>query len=243
MVLVPLAGFPFPLFVIAGACLALAIWVARWYNSKQQVIKRTLQETPVTEMKDVQEGTYVRIRGEIRAVREVIKAPLTGRRCVYYSVTVRKRVAEIGGGVSLLTSTGGLNVHWATIVEDEVMADVVITDGKHYAILECDQPRAYLVADGNFRTGFLNEVPEVLENYLKKYGESSRNILGANMTTEYSEGILEEGEFCTVKGHGYWVDAKKLKLKLPVDKVLVIREKPDQPLYLSDHPDLEQLGE
>lgn len=235
-----LGTFPFPVFVALG--IALLMYIVRWYDSREQVIKRTLKKTPLTEMKDVQEGTYVRIRGEVRAVREVIKAPLTARTCVYYVVRVRKKIVGVRKKVTLFSSRDAVGLEWSTIIEDETMADVVITDGEYYAVLECDQPRAYLVNDGNVYSGFMNDAPPIVENYLKKYKQNSKTILATNASMEYYEGILEEGEFCTVKGHAYWVDAKQLKMKLPVEKVLVIREKPGQPLYFSDDPDLEELN-
>lgn len=225
---------PEMIFIALGIIIIVALY--KYFNSKKQIVNRAISTREVTPMKDVKSGDYVRIQGEIVASGEVIRAPLTGRKCVYYSVKVVKRMNEIGAGITL--SNGRPGSLWSTIVEDEMMADVIIKDGDYYAILDCDQPKAYLVPDRNFESGFMNEAPKVLERYLNKYGHSSTNLIGNNVSTKYEEGVLETGEKVVIKGHAYWVDAKQLKAKFPVEKVLVIRETEEKPIYISDDPDM-----
>jgi len=68
--------------------------------------------------------------------------------------------------------------------------NVVIYDGKNYALIDNKLIESYLIMDRNYLSGFLKDTTTRLENYLNKHGHKSVNILGLNKSLRYKEGIF-----------------------------------------------------
>ena len=193
-----------------------------------------LEKKGTKKIGEVTEGEYVQIQGKIFPAGEIIKAPLTGRECVYYHVKIEQLVTKLYSPGLIHSRFGAHIPEWKTVSEDEMMADVVITDGKDFAFVDCNHPLTYLVPDDDF-VSVEDSAPDV-QRFIKKRMEKRPDFLDIALQTRYREGILETDEMCTIKGYGHWEDPKKLKLQLPVDRILVIREKEGEGVYISDDP-------
>lgn len=62
--------------------------------------------------------------------------------------------------------------------------------------------------------------------------------MGMNEDLHYHEGVLEEGETVSVSGRGLWKSTKDLKLKLPVEKVLLIVPFGEDSVMMTDDPEM-----
>ena len=97
-----------------------------------------------------------------------------------------------------------------------------ITDGSHYALVEFTEARCFLIPNGNYYSGFLNDATPDLERFLSERGCTSTGILGTNRTMRYKEGTLEQKEKFVVVGKGHWMESTKYNLDMPSTPLLVI---------------------
>ncbi|MCD6066988.1 MAG: hypothetical protein K0S33_1814 [Bacteroidetes bacterium] len=192
------------------------------YTDRKSIIKRKIRKTEGKNIGEVQEGEVVKIKGSVVFRGKTLIAPLSGRKCAYYHV--------------IITHGQGKNRHeW---INEEKAGDVIIQNGKHFAIITTDIVKTYIHPDKSYNSGFLNNATPRLEKYLQKHGEKSEDWLGLNKTLDYKEGILEEGEVIAVVGKAEWVHRKEVRMDLPCERVLLIRRDNEHPVYFSDDVDI-----
>lgn len=214
--------FRFPVLALVLIVVGLAIISLAFYYSKRAKIKRALDAIPGKKIGQFVNGEYAKITGRISAVGETIQAPFSGRNCVYYYAVVEE--------------SSGKN-SWQKIVDEEMMADVVISDGQHYAIIETDEPLTYLVPDREYTSQIFNDATPQLEQFLKRHAQSSIGFFGLNRTLRYREGVLEPNEYCTVAGYGEWRGNNGNYKNIPAARVLVLKAGKEATVYLSDDPE------
>lgn len=211
-------------FVYIVLAIALAMMVYNAFYNKGAIIRRKLRDAeskPITQFKD---GETAKLIGYIEIIGQPLIAPLSKRECSYYHIVVRHQVSS------------GKNSRWETIIEEEKSCKYLIRDGDSFAFIDDKKVNHFIVKDGEFTSGFLNNASGVLENYLNSKGEKSENFLGFNKTLEYKEGILEKGEKIAVLGKGVWKNASDLDLPEKYGKILHILPSKKDGVYLSDHP-------
>jgi len=211
-------------FIIIG-CIIFAVFVYNYYFSRSAIVKRKLRNTGAKKMSEFRNGDVAKVAGTIKYAGKTLTAPLSGRKCVYYSILVEEK-------------SGGKNSHWSTIIEEEVSADVVIADGNHYATINTRLVKSHLIPDSQYFSGFLNDPTEEMERYLARHNKDSTSLFGFNRSLRYSEGVLEQGEIVTVVGKGYWKKKALTKLSLPSENVLELGPDTDtsEPVYFTDDP-------
>ncbi len=210
-----------PALFILVLILALIVGGVSYYFSKGARIKRAIARIPKKNIRDVTNGDYVRLTGRISAIGEIIQAPLSGRECVYYSVIVEEKYGR---------------QRWRKIAEEEVMADVILQDGDHYAVVISDHPKAYLIADQEYTSGFLDEPDDIQKAFLEEHGIDLKTILGFNRNLRYQEGILEPGEQVIVTGVCNWKPTSFQELKIPAEDILIVKTRKEQEVYITDDP-------
>ncbi len=215
-----------PFAIIAAVALIFGI---SFFFTKKARIKRKLKKAPLKRISSFYTGEIAKIVGSVEFVDEGLRAPLSDRQCAYYHIIVEKKVSS------------GKNSHWKTIIEEEVSSKYLIREGNSYAYVKKGKLKSYIVKDRKYSSGFLNDATAKLENYLKKHGHESENLLGLNKTIRYKEGILERGEKIAVYGKGHWATNDQLDLPAEFEKILVITAPENDDIYISDDPDtLEQ---
>lgn len=211
-----------PVVVVVVMFTGLVIAGIAYYFSKRERIKRTLRAIPGKKIGEFVNGEYAKISGQVYANGETILAPFSGRKCVYYYAIVEENAGKND---------------WRKVVDEEMMADVIITDGKHYAVVETDEPLTYLIPDREYSSQIFSDATPELEAFLKRHGQSPEGIFGMNRTLRYQEGILEPGEFCTVSGYGEWKTNSDESVKVPANRVLVLKAGIEATVYISDDPE------
>lgn len=198
----------------------------RHYSGNRPVVETELAKKPKTSIAAFKEEAVGRISGTVVYAGRTLNAPFSGRLCSYYHVRVER-------------DRGSRNYRYHTIIEEKKAGDVIIRDGDAYALVQTGKlMESYIVPDKKFTSGFLNDAEPALEAYLHKHGQSSEGLLGMNHDMLYHEGILEEGETVSVSGRGLWKSTKDLKLRLPVDKVLLIVPFGDESVVMTDDPEI-----
>jgi hypothetical protein len=214
-----------PVWVLFVIGLIVCIGIYRYLNSRRYRVGNAMAKQDFTVTHTVQDGDFVKIKGEVWDGGEKITAPLSRRSCAYYHVLVERQ-------------SSGKNRNWITEVEEEMMADLVLKCGNTYVVIESDSPLTHLIADRQYSSGFLEDAGPEMESFLRKNGSSSTTWIGMNRTMRYKEGILEKGEKVAVAGTARWISTSGLKFHLPVDKALLISEIESKGVFISDDPSL-----
>ncbi len=212
-----------PILLIFVA-LILVIFIVSYFFSKKAVIKRKLKKAEFKRIDNFRNGDVAKIVGQVEFVEKPLISPLAKRKCAYYYIHIEQQVSS------------GKSTRWKTIIEEEVSSKFLIRDGDHYAFINDDKLKSYIVQDRSFSSGFFNDTTLELENFLTLRGHKSENFLGFNKTLRYKEGILENEEKIAVFGKGIWKDATELELPKKYGKVLAITANNGTPIYLSDDP-------
>lgn len=151
--------------------------------SEEHRNQRALTGLSTRRIEDVKEGEIVRIEGRVRALDDVLVAPLTGRRCVHFELRVEKRarkghatelvrdIKSVAFDVKDETGTAHIEVSsfYATVdLDEETLSDEVLTPGQ--------------------------------KGILAAHGQPERSMLGLRQPLVFREGALEDGERVVVVG-------------------------------------------
>ena len=226
MILAIFRGNVYPGVFLLGLVVVVVIWMVSSYFSRKAVVKRNLRLADGKRIGSFINGEHGKITGKVSAVGKTLKAPLSKRDCVYYHVIVQEY------------RSGGKSGHWYTIIDDVGAGDIVMTDGRHYAVVEVTRAKAYIVTDQNYSSGMFNDATPELEEFLAKHGYDSTTFLGFNRKLRYLEGVLEHDEKFAVCGIGYWRASVPLQIEVPLQRVLVIQADERESVYFSDDPEV-----
>lgn len=166
---------------------AAALW--HFVLSPRARLRRRLANAPITPIGQARSGTLVRFTGRAEPEKEqILHAPLTGRACVLFEVTVEDYVRE------------GRSSSWKTIIRERDFARTFwLEDRSGRARIELDWPELILTQDAQFSSGFLKDATPELEAFLARHQEASQGMF-FNRTMRYREAVIEPGEPVTVLG-------------------------------------------
>jgi hypothetical protein len=174
------------LLIVAVAFGTVGLLYASWYRSDEQRVRRTLRGTSKSSIAELPEGKPGRIVGRV-APGATIEAPLSGRRCVYFEVTVH----EDPGGDDAVR----LFAHEAAGVP------FVIEDGSGRALIDPRHVRLALTIDRRTESGTFDDATAREEAFLRRRGTKSTGMV-FNRTLTYREAVIEIGETVAVVGVG-----------------------------------------
>lgn len=203
------------LMIFAGLTI---VSIIKWFSKRSHVI-REIKKADEKVIADFKDGDYGRITGKVAALGESITAPFSERKCVYYHVLIEEWSNNTG------------HEHYQTVIEEEVMADIILTDGKDYAFVQTDEPETTLYVDVEELVNGNDELPLSVRRFMKKH-----NVMRDDC--RFREGVLEDGEEFAVSGYGHWVDADTLQVKFPVKRVLLLRSGKEKTVYITDEPEV-----
>lgn len=206
--------FPFTMFAIVGL-LFLLFW---WFN-KDNRLKRELKKAKGIRISDFKEGAYAKIVGKSMSTGETLIAPLSGRECVYYQITVEVERGDDDG------------FSWEKLFTENKAIDFLVSQSGETAYIEAKNVTGFLVKDAKERSGVFNGATGKMKALLQRHGEKSKGFLGINKSLRYKEGIVEVGEAIAVMGKGNWTRAEN-NSKTPI---LTLSGNHEQPLKISDH--------
>jgi hypothetical protein len=184
-----------------------------------QALRRTRRQ-PIRSVLNYQ---ITKITGHVHLAEAAILAPLTGRSCAYYSVSV-EHLGEL-------------------IVLDEDGADFLLDDGTGRAIVHArsKQTRVILHKDSTTHVGPLDKIDRELDAFLRWHRRVQHKILGLPQSLVFREGVLEAGELATACGVGVWqvdpdLDAWSVGYR-DFPRRLALGPLPDGGLHVSDEPE------
>ncbi len=193
------------------------------YYSKKAVVIRTLRKYPKTAISSLQENRLAKVIGKAKPIKEVLYAPLSGRKCVLYRVIVEQK-------------TGDKNQHWRKIINDEKFDNFLLESYSGKALIKMQDYKGYFVEDAIYRSGHFNDPTIKLENYLQLHGKKSSDFFGFNKALRYKEVIVEVGEKIAVMGMVKYEKISQYGLTDSYSKIPVLQSAEKNKLLISDYP-------
>lgn len=179
---------PVGLVVAGGVAVATAgVTALSWLLSRQRRIRLALARQPRVDIRDARDGR-VKLVGRARLIGAGLTAPLTGRRCACYDVTVYQLDAD-GGATKVAAESHGV--------------PFLVDDGTGVAHVDPADAELVLVHDAQRETGLRDRVPEALVEFLRRHRRAARGLL-FNRHFKYREGAVLDGEEVVVCGVGRW---------------------------------------
>jgi hypothetical protein len=193
-------------------------------RSRERRTAELLATAPMRAIKDVLNHQMVKVSGKLRIVGEPLTAPLTGRACACYSVTV-ERPGEL-------------------LILDQDGRDFLLDDGTAVALVRVATrgTRVVLTKDSRRWAGPLDAVDRDQAAFLRWHGHHRDHILGLPEPLTFSEGVLEAGERVAAYGTGVWEvdknpDAWSIGYR-DFPRRLHLGALPDGAVHITDVPEL-----
>jgi hypothetical protein len=190
-------------------------------------IRARLRAVPRRAIAAVADGQEARIVGRVVPV-SVLTAPLTGRPCVYYEVTVDEYRSNRRGR------------RWRTIVHEVRGVGFALEDDTGRALIEIEGAQLAAVQDLELRSGAFHSATEAENALLERHGLRSQGWL-LNKKLRYKEAVFAPGETVAALGRGMRepdpdVAATLQGYRDPGPTRLRLGRTERAPLQLSDHP-------
>jgi hypothetical protein len=157
------------------------------YLSPPRRLKRQLRATPRRPLRELPESTRARIVGAAQPIEGTIEAPLTGRACLYYVVTVYQ---ERGG--DLLRGK---------LIREERGVPFAVDDGTGRAIVDPSAAKVALDVDARSQSGTFDAPNERESAFLQRHGATGK-VWIFNTRVRYREAIIGVGETVAIVGEG-----------------------------------------
>jgi hypothetical protein len=167
--------------------IGIVILVVTWYFSDQQKTKRAIRDAVGAKIVEAQPGQVVKLTGRVAYLGEPVRAPLSGRACAYYEVTIQEYRSH------------GKSGSYETVLRDPGGVDFLLDDGTGRARVVNQALKVLAVQDAKYESGTFNDATPGLEAYLAEHGLKSKGWL-FNKSMRYLEAVFEEGETVSVVG-------------------------------------------
>jgi len=200
------------------------------FFSDKAKFRRRLKKAPLKKLDDIQDGELARFVGKVELLDEPLIAPFSHRQCALFTTEVTHHRSS---GKSSSTDT--------LIKEQQASRFLVRSATGAIAIIDRYKFRTLVVEDVRLKSGFMDDATPRMEKYLNAHGVKSETMMGFNKSLQYREGVLEPGETVTLLGQGHWSTPQILGLDIPDEKILVVTPTAQEPIYISDDPEMTSL--
>ena len=200
------------------------------FFSDKAKFRRRLKKAPLKKLDDLRDGEVARFTGKVELLDEPLIAPFSHRPCALFTTEVTHH-----------RSTGKSSSTDTLIKEQKASRFLIRSAGGAVALIDNYKLRTLVVEDVRLASGFMDDPTPRMENYLNAHGIKSETMMGFNKSLQYREGVLEPGETVTVLGQGHWSTPQVLDLNLPDEKILVVTPAAQEPIYISDDPEMVRL--
>lgn len=219
-----------PIIVIIIFLAVALIGFLIYYFNEKQVIIRTLSKIPNKPTSSLKTNQLSKVSGKALHVEEPLKAPYTGRKCVFYQIIIQQKVSN------------GKSSHWKTLVKKERFQDFFVdTNGDFVIVKPLEHPRNYichLVKDKKQSSGTFNDPTPEFIALLNRYDINHENFFGFNKRLRYQEGVIEIGERITVAGIAKWKTLSEPLPEYPYSKIATLESDEKQKLIITDLPEV-----
>ncbi|MGH2907488.1 MAG: hypothetical protein ACRDKI_12075 [Solirubrobacterales bacterium] len=172
----------------------------RWFS--ELLLRRQLRKAARCRLGEAPENTLVRVSGRVHGFESnLLEAPLSGRLCVYYSVSIQ----EMRG--SDLINAGAAAYLFGTKTRGPVMASqqdaisFVLEDAGERAVIDPAEARISVGFDHVTRSKAAFDASPRQLALLRSHDLIRRNWFNT-VEVEYREGVLELGQAIVVHGGG-----------------------------------------
>lgn len=209
--------------ILTVVILVVVLFTVRHFERKQRIL-RELKKSPSKPINTVKDKEYVRLHGKVEVIDQPIKAPLSGRECVFYHIRVEQK-----GDKS-----------WIKVINDTRQRDFYLNSGSEKCRIKSGDKNTtlvYLETDHKQKSGWKKDATPTIEAYLSRHGKSSKSwLFKANKTMRYHEAILEPGEEVVVKGNANWLRLDNPPKGFRYSRILEISGSPKNKLLVTDLP-------
>ncbi|TGV00339.1 GIDE domain-containing protein [Flavivirga rizhaonensis] len=216
---------PIPFIVISG--LILFVFLV-YYFSKKQIILRKLSKTRHRAISSLKANEFVKVHGKALHVKDPLIAPLSKRKCVFYTMRIEKKVSS------------GKSSYWKTIVDEEKTQDFFLEHNGSYVIIRPKSSpknyKSFLVKDKKANSGVFNDPTSEFKELLRTYNIDSEGFFGLNKRLRYEEGIIEIGEKLTVAGIAKWKILNEPIPEYAYSKIVELISNEKEKIIITDHP-------
>lgn len=216
---------------LLGFITVITIIALSYYYSKKQVIIRFLKKLPDSSIRNISQNKLTKITGKALHVKEPLIAPLSKRKCVFYTMKIEKETSDEDSST------------WETLVHEENVQEFFIEQNGEFLIIKPTQKpknyKSHFVTDRETSSGTFNNPSPKFEALLKYYNIKSTNFFGFNKALRYTEGIIEIGEMITVAGIAKWKNLKEPIEGYPYSKIAVLESTDKQKLIITDLPNMD----
>lgn len=179
---------PGSLYVIVGVVIVAVVGFG-WYFSEANRLKRELKGAPRYSLAELPEATRGRVVGQAQPLDGTLEAPLTGRACLYFVITVEQHHST------------GRSRYWKTLIREEQGVPFLLRDGTGHAIVDPRSAKVALDVDGRGDSGTFDSPTERESAFLARHGTTGQGWI-FNKRLRYREAVIEIGETVAILGAG-----------------------------------------
>ncbi len=158
--------------VVVLGLAGLAVVLFWWFDPRKRLLRR-VRRAPIRSIRELVGGSGGRVIGSAHAHGTTLEAPLSGRRCLYYSVVVRAKHGK----------------HWRTIIQEKRGVPFVLEDGSGRALIDPDRAEMALDFDRRSQSGTFDDPTPMESSYLRRHGETGAGLI-LNRSLRYEEAII-----------------------------------------------------
>lgn len=159
------------------------------YKSPTRRRLRSMQQLKLWPIAELPENTPGRLVGKVQRLDTILRAPISGRACVMYRVTVEHLPQRH-------VSPSGMR-----IIDDQVAVPFALVDDSGQAFIDPTDTKFLVDVDANEFSGMFDPASTLETEFLALHGISS-TADGFNKSLHYRESVLALGEAITVVGTG-----------------------------------------
>lgn len=216
------------LFILLICVIVLVVFGIYYFNPKQ-IILRKLAKIRLKPIVSLSDNELVKVNGKAVNIQAPLIAPLSKRKCVYFTIKIEKKVST------------GKNSHWKTVVNEEKIDHFFVEQNGSFVLVKPNQnPKnyvSYLVVDSKLTSSVFNKpTPEALA-LLEKYKMDSKNFFGLYKQLRYQEGVIEIGENITVAGIVKWNTLSEPLEGYNYSKIASLNHSETKKLIITDVPE------
>jgi hypothetical protein len=191
---------------------------------------------PRHRLAEIEDERLIRAEGRLSYASDPLIAPLTGRKCACWEVTVEEYFITH----EYSRSRRG---YWQVILREQETSAFYLTDESGWAFVSPRYPDMTLTKSASAKIGGFIDATIEQEAFLKSRGQRSKDNEGFSRKLRFSEGVLDEGCTLAVAGqarreHDPAAGQAAGYRQSPIR--LVIEAPDDGPLVMSD--DLSSVG-
>ncbi len=154
-----------------------------WFRLRMMV-----ENMPTSKVRSLAMG-LVEVCGEaVQAEKKVLKSPLTGNDCVYYSYKIEELRQE------------GKHSRWMTVRKGEDRVKFFLRDDTGSVLVDSEGAKIEIPADFQFQTGWGKTIPENVVSFMEHEGLAYKSFLGMGKSMRFAEHFIAPGDKLYIMG-------------------------------------------